>query len=122
LFLALGRGATGSGRLRSEVYTEETLDRQLADVAAECANRAQCLRVDRAGNRVLISPIFSWRQQEFIAWYADKASPVFARRPPLERAVLAFASPMLYPPEQEFLQNNRFRVETLAFDWSLNER
>ena len=38
LYLALGRGAVGSGRLRSEAYTGDRLERQLADIESEFVN------------------------------------------------------------------------------------
>ena len=50
LFFALGRGALGSGRLRSEAFAAAALEQQLADVATECISRAQCLQVDRDAN------------------------------------------------------------------------
>jgi hypothetical protein len=121
VFLALGRGAVGSGRLRSEVYTGENLERQLTAVAFECASRDECVRIDRDADLLSISAIFSWRQREFVARYADGADAQFAARSPLERAVLALVAPALYTAERELLQRNRFRVEYLPFDWALNE-
>ena len=121
VFLALGRGAVGSGRLRSEAYSPDTLEPQLTSVARECATRGQCVQVDRAGNRVLISSIFSWREKEFSAAYADRAAPPFASRSPIERAALAFVEPSLLTTEREFLAGNAFKVEFSAFDWTLND-
>jgi hypothetical protein len=121
VFLALGRGAVGSGRLRSEVYTGENLERQLSAVAFECATRDECLRIDRGADLVLISAIFSWREREFAARYAATADATFARRSPLERAVLALVGPALYDAERELLRRNRFRIDYLPFDWTLNE-
>jgi hypothetical protein len=121
VFLALGRGAVGSGRLRSEVYTGENLERQLTAVAFECATRDECLRIDRGADLVSVSAIFSWREREFVAGYADRADAAFSARSPLERAVLALVGPALYNAERELLQRNRFRVDFLPFDWTLNE-
>jgi hypothetical protein len=121
LFLALGRGAAGSGRLRSEAFMGAALERQLAEVASECIARSQCVNIDRAGNTVQISSIFSWRQKEFADSYGDKADPVFSGRSPIERAVLAFISPRLLTTEREFLAKNEFKVEYIPFDWSLND-
>src|SRR5262249_41660117 len=89
-YLALGRGSLGGGRLRSEAFSAERLDAQLADAAAECVARSQCVQIDRLTNKVVISPIFSWRESEFVSAYADKALKLFASRSPLERAVLGF--------------------------------
>src|SRR5437868_4592020 len=67
VYLALGRGARGSGRLHSEAYTGVSLEKQLAAVAAECVTRAQCVQIDREANKVGAGAIFSWREKEFVA-------------------------------------------------------
>jgi hypothetical protein len=121
IFLALGRGAEGGGRLRSEAYSAAKLDAQLADAAAECINRQHCLQVDRQADKVVISPIFSWREKEFSAAYAAKAPQKFASRSPIERAVLAFVQPRLLTTENEQLEKNTFTVEFGQFDWKLND-
>src|SRR3954463_10413151 len=46
LFLALGRGGVGSGRLRSEAYTAERIEKQLEDIQAEFVNNRYMYRVD----------------------------------------------------------------------------
>ena len=82
VFFALGRGAAGSGRLRSEAFTGTRLEEQLADVAAECVTRAQCIAIDRENGSVAVSSIFSWREKDFVAAYADKAPAAFAGAEP----------------------------------------
>ena len=121
LYLALGRGAVGSGRLRSEAYQPATLERQLTDVAAECATRSQCVDIDRSANEVRISSIFSWRQKEFVAAYGDRAEKTFASRSPIERAALALVWPRLLTTERDFLEPNQFKVVFAPFDWNLND-
>ena len=117
MFLALGRGAADSGRLRSEIYSADTLERQLQQQAEECASRDRCIRVDARANRVLASQIFQWRKKEFADAYASAAG----RRPPIERAVVAIAGLHRLDAEREVLAGDRFRVEYLPFDWSLND-
>ena len=121
LFLALGRGAVGSGRLRSEAYTAERLEKQLAEIQAEFVNNRHLYRADRLANQILISPILSWREAEFVAAYADKADPVFAQRSPIERAMIAFIWPNLLPLEKEFVKKNEFRFVFQEMDWRLND-
>ena len=121
VYFALGRGSVGGGRLRSEAFTAAGLERQLAEVANECVTRAQCVAIDRGQNKVMVSSIFSWREKEFSAAYADKAAPAFSSRSPIERAVLAFVGPRLLTTERDFLATNEFRVEYAPFDWSLND-
>ena len=121
VFFALGRGAVGSGRLRSEAYLPERLEEQLAETAAECASRSQCVQVDRAQNVMRVSSIFSWRRNEFTEAYAEKSLNGFAQRSPVERAVIAFIDPRMLTAEREFLQKNEFKMEYLPFDWTLND-
>jgi Protein of unknown function, DUF547 len=121
LYFALGRGAIGSGRLRSEAFVPAKLEEQLAEVAAECVSRAQCIQVDRESGKVSASAIFSWREKEFSAKYADAAPAAFANRSPIERAVIAFIMPKMLTTEKEFLAKNTFQVAYKPFDWTLND-
>ena len=121
LYLALGRGAVGSGRLRSEAYTGERLDKQLADIQREFVNDRHMYRLDRLTNTISVTPIVSWREAEFVAAYADTADKVYAQRSPLERAIIAFITPQLLPSEREFVKKNEFKLAFLEMDWRLND-
>ena len=122
VYLALGRGAIGSGRLRSEAFTAATLEAQLSEVAAECVTRAQCVEIDRANNQ-------RQRQLDLLLARRPISSPptpsrrreLFANRSPIERAVLAFIEPQLLTTEREFLAKNQFKVVFKPFDWTLND-
>jgi hypothetical protein len=121
VFLALGRGAVGSPRLRSEAYTAARLEEQLDEAARECVQDSQCIRVDRLDNRIAVSSIFSWREDAFVKAYADSVDPTFNTRSPLERAILGLVSPELLRLERAFVSANAFQVEFIPFDWSLND-
>jgi hypothetical protein len=121
LHLALGRGAIGSGRLRSEAYSAARLEEQLAGVRTEFVNEATMLRIDRSAGVVSVTPILSWNEASFIAAYDTAASGPFAQRSPVERAMIAFITPHLLPLEREFLQKNEFKVTYHPFDWRLND-
>ena len=121
VYLALGRGAAGSGRLRSEAFSGAQVEQQLTEVAHECVSRPQCVHIDRDNNKVNITAIFSWREKEFVPPLADKAPVTFASRGPIERAVLGFIQPKLLTTEKEFLAKNAFQVVYMPFDWSLND-
>ena len=120
-YLALGRGSVGGGRLRSEAFSPERLEAQLTEVANECAGRSECVQIDRQNNRVVLSAIFSWREQEFAAAYSGSAPAAVANRSPIERAVLALVEPKLLTTEREFLEKNQFQVSYKPFDWLLND-
>jgi hypothetical protein len=121
LYLALGRGAVGSGRLRSEAFLPANLEAQLTEVAHECTSRPECIQIDRDQNRVAVSALFSWHEKEFVSTYADTAPVLFKERSPIERAVLAFVQPKLLTTEKDFLAMNQFKVAFKPFDWSLND-
>lgn len=121
VFLALGRGAVASGRLRSETFDARRLEDQLAEAASECAARTQCVQVDSAQSVLRINAIFSWRRNEFVDAYAERSANLFEGRSPVERAVLALISPRLLAAEREMLDKNAFRLEYQPFDWSLND-
>jgi hypothetical protein len=121
VFLALGRGAAGSSRLRSEAYTAGELERQLSEQAGDCLNHAQCVSVDIPGRKLRVSAIFSWREQDFAAAFGDKAPATYASRSPLERAVIAFVAPRLVSTERDYLAKNDFTMEYIPFDWTLND-
>ena len=59
VFLALGRGAIGSGRLRSEAVRAAALERQLTEVADECATPRAVRRYRRVGEQGRASARFS---------------------------------------------------------------
>jgi hypothetical protein len=121
LFLALGRGAVGSGRLRSEAFSADRLPKQLDAVAIDMMTHEQMIKIDRQQGTISLSPIFSWREAEFVAAYDPGATGVFAERSPIERAVIAFITPRLLPLEKEFVQKNGFRIAFHPFDWRLND-
>jgi hypothetical protein len=121
LYLALGRGTVGSGRLRSEAFTAERIQAQLDAIQKEFVTDASMLRIDRGAGQVAVTPIVSWREAEFVAAYDKGDTGPFAQRSPVERAVIAFISPHLFPLEREFVHKNEFRMTFQPFDWRLND-
>ena len=118
--LALGRGAMGGGRLKSEAFTAARLDTQLATMTSELVTRRVLVFVDVPNGRLSVNPIFSWRESAFVK-IADKAPEVYGARSALERAVLALIDPLLVPNESDFLKKNTFRMVFHDFDWTLND-
>lgn len=118
--LALGRGALGGARLRSEAYTSSRIEAQLNEMAREVIDRKELVKVDIPANQLSVSAMFSWRESVFTAW-AHQAAAVYANRSPLERAVLALIDPVLVPNEADFLRKNQFQMVFHDFDWSLND-
>ena len=100
LFLALGRGAVGSGRLRSEAYTAARLARQLDDIQAEFVNEEQMFEGrsdERPGCRDADHQLA--RGGVHRRRTARRRDEKFVSRSPIERAVVAFIKPHLLPLE-----------------------
>ncbi|MEX2272203.1 MAG: DUF547 domain-containing protein [Vicinamibacterales bacterium] len=121
VIFALGRGALGGGRLKSEAYTASRLESQLADATREFVTRLGHFRIDRLANTIIVSPLFSWREKDFADGFAGRAEKVFKDRSPVERAILAMTLPHLFPSEQAYLRENTFTMAFGEFDWRLND-
>lgn len=120
VYLALGRGAIGSGRLRSEAFSTKAVDKQLDESKAQFAITPRWAKVDALSGKVSISPIVSWRAPAFIEEYADDSFDL-PKREPLERAVIGFLRPHLLAAEEEFIRKNTFQLTYEPFDWRLND-
>jgi hypothetical protein len=124
LYLALGRGGVGSGRLRSEAYTAERLPKQLDDVRAGFVDNRHMYQLDRLTGTLSVTPIVSWREADFVAAYdrpEDPALKNMQQRSPVERAIVAFVWPHLLRSEREYIEKNEFKVAFLEMDWRLND-
>ena len=115
--LALGRGAVGSPRLRSEAFSADRLEVQLQAVVADFATTPHHVTLDRAGDEVVVSAVLGWRAEQFAALAGADGSG----RSPIERALVALISPALFPSERAFLARNTFRLRYRDFDWRLND-
>jgi hypothetical protein len=121
LLLALGRGAVGSGRLRSEAYSAARSQSQLDAIQSEFVNEQHMLKVDRDTGVMSTTPILSWNQDAFVATYAKGVPGKFESRSPIEQALIAFVLPHLLPMEKDFVEQNQFKVTFHNFDWRLND-
>jgi hypothetical protein len=121
LFLALGRGSLGGGRLRSSAFSSDTLEADLVKVAAECVTRHECASIDASGQVLSVTAVFSWREGEFVKAFGSDPLPAYPGRSPLERAILHVLAPHFLPGERQTLARNDFAVRFTPFDWQLND-
>lgn len=119
--LALSRGAVGGPRLKSEAFTADRLESQLATMVSELPMHRDLVFVDIQSERLSVNPLFSWREDLFVKSLATQAPAIYASRSPLERAVLSLIDPLMVPSEAEFLRKNSFRMSFHDFDWKLND-
>ena len=120
VYIALGRGAVGSGRLRSEAFSTKAVEKQLEQAKAQFAVTPRWVKIEPLNGKVSISPILSWRSAAFIAEYADDSFDL-PKREPIERAVIGFLRPHLLNAEEQFIQKNTFQLTYEPFDWRLND-
>jgi hypothetical protein len=118
--LALGRGSIGGGRLHSEAYASVRLDEQLKKVQSECVTRKECVTIDTQGT-LAVTPLFGWREAQFIDTLGQQELASHPGRTPLERAILRLITPYVLPMEREFLAENKFKLTYQPYDWRLND-
>jgi hypothetical protein len=119
--LALGRGSIGGGRLHSEAYTAARLDTQLQKVQSECVTRKECVTIDTTQGTLAVTPLFGWREAQFIDTLGQQELSGNPGRTPLERAILRLVTPHVLPMEREFLAQNKFKLTYQPYDWRLND-
>jgi hypothetical protein len=119
--LALGRGTIGGGRLHSEAYTAARLDTQLQKVQSECVTRKECVTIDTSQGTLAVTPLFGWRETQFIDALGQQEQAANPGRTPLERAILHLIKPYVLPMEREFLSQNKFKLTYQPYDWRLND-
>jgi hypothetical protein len=121
VYFALGRGAVGSPRLRSEAFVAARLESQLQAATRELVTTPQHLHVDEAADELQVTPVIGWHEAEFARKFGAATDGPFASRSAIERAILALVDPYLLPRERAVLARNTFSVRYLPFDWRLND-
>ncbi|MDQ3440365.1 MAG: DUF547 domain-containing protein [Planctomycetota bacterium] len=102
--------------LAAEPYRADTLDAQLDAAAGRYLASPEGLRLD--GNTLLVSSIFKWYGEDFVAEYS---SIVPGTRPPVERAILGAIVKYGPPDAAVRARNGGPEIAFLDYDWSLNE-
>jgi hypothetical protein len=69
---------------------------------------------------VSLSRLFKWYGADFVAKYSPKKG--FEGHGDVERAVLNFISGYLVDADKKFLEDGKYSIDYLPYDWSLNEQ
>ncbi|MFB3904056.1 MAG: DUF547 domain-containing protein [Acidobacteriota bacterium] len=118
IHMALVCAAMGCPPLRSEPYSGVRLDGQLNDQARRLFSDPRKFRIDRNNETVYLSSIFKWFGSDFGRAYATGE---FQQVSSDLRPVLNFAARHVSAADGQYLKNQRYAVEYLDYDWSLNE-
>lgn len=116
---ALVCAAMGCPPLRNEPYTGEKLSEQLDDQMRRFLSNPKKFRIDRQGGTVYLSPIFEWFGKDFVGTYSSDG---FDGHSAVERAVLNAVSNFVSPEDRAYLVDERYSVQYLDYDWTLNEQ
>ena len=120
IHMALVCAAQSCPPLRNEPFFGARLEDQLQDQTQRFLSRPAMFRIDRARRRVLISSIFEWYGKDFVGTYGTEEG--FPGHNEVGRAVLNFIARNLDSESRSYLGKERYRVEYLDYDWSLNEK
>ena len=119
IHVALVCAAMSCPPLRNEPYLPEKLDEQLDEQVNKFINSPKGFKLDRHKNKVYLSSIFKWYGKDWIDSYNIKDKFAGSRK---EKAVLNFLSNYLSPEERQYLEEGRYKVMYLDYDWSLNKQ
>ena len=122
LSLALGRGAVGSGRLRSEAYTAARLPEQLEDIQSEFVTKQRLLKVDRAAGVVSTTrdPELARGGVRRGVWQTRRASGL-PRDLQSNARSLPSSCRTCCRSKKSSSTENKFKVTFQEFDWRLND-
>ncbi len=117
---ALSSGARSSPRLSREAYTGPRVEGQLLLAARRFVSDPELNKIRAGEKKIYLSKIFKWYAQDFSL---DFGVPENDRDLSVqEYAVLSFAANYHDDPEiVSYLEDSRYKIKYLPFDWSLND-
>jgi hypothetical protein len=120
IHMALVCAAIGCPPLRNEPYTGDKLQEQLDDQIRRFLANSAKFKVERADERIYLSPIFKWFASDFIKKYGPKKN--FSGQSQEESAVLNFIASYLGKTQKDYVLTGKYKIKYLKYDWSLNEQ
>ncbi len=117
---ALACGARSCPALSREAYTGPRVEGQLFLAAQRFVNDPERNPIEAGAKKLRISKIFKWYGNDFkLDFASEERDPRFSDT---EYAVLAFIANYLKDEHKiQYLEESRYKIAYLDFDWSLNE-
>ena len=119
IHVALVCAAMSCPILRNEPYTAAQLDAQLEDQVRKFILSPHGFRIEKGEGRVHLSAIFKWYGKDWRQSYAVEGKFAGNKN---ERAVLNFLSKYLSSADKQYLEQGRYKISYLNYDWSLNRQ
>lgn len=118
IHFAINCGSTSCPLLRKDAFDPEKLEGQLQEASTTFVNDGKNVVVDDAKKRVVMSKIFDWYKDDFVAFATQRAGTKDA-------SVVDFA--LLYAKEPlkkklEAAKAARYDVDFLDYDWNVNKQ
>lgn len=120
IHMAMVCAAMGCPPLRNEPYTGNKLQEQLDDQTRRFLANSTKFKIERADERIYLSPIFKWFASDFIKKHGPKKN--FGRHNKDESAVLNFIASYFGKAQKDYVLTGKFKIKYLKYDWSLNEK
>jgi hypothetical protein len=120
IHFAIVCASIGCPSLKTEPYRAAILNAQLEDSARGFANNPQKVRLEKATKTIHISKIFKWFAEDFRTFAGNETW--VQDYPQDQKGPLAFLSRYLTDTDAALLKHEKYRVEYLEYDWSLNDK
>lgn len=121
IHFALVCAAKGCPPLISRSYRHDLLEQQLASASRDYLSDRERNRLDRKTATLYISKIFEWYGEDFVSTWGKSPVPGETEKTPTHRAVIGFLIDYMPEADAKFLKSNPVRIESLDYDWALNE-
>jgi hypothetical protein len=121
IHMALVCAAMSCPTLRHEPYIGDKLDEQLDDQSKRFLSNPTKFRIDRAAGKIYLSSIFKWFGGDFLQKYKPEKG-FDSGGSDAKAAVLNYVSRYLSENDAAYLREEKYSIEYLDYDWSLNEQ
>ena len=120
LHAALVCAAISCPPLRQEAYTAARLDEQLSDQSMRFVSSDKGLRIDPDKKKVFLSKILDWYGDDFVRMY--NTAETISGHGKKVNAILDYARTYTYASAADYIAGEKYDVEYLDYDWTLNEQ
>jgi Protein of unknown function, DUF547 len=120
IHMAVNCASLGCPHLANKPYQGSTLEAQLQQQVRRTLTDPRHLRIDRAQNKVYLSSVFNWFGEDWEKTFSPTQTISGLNR--RETSFINFISQWVKPDDQQYLQQGKYRINYIDWDWSLNDQ
>ena len=116
IHFAINCASNGCPRLPQRAFTSDQLEQQLETEARKFINEPRNLRFDHDQQVLHLSSIFTWYEEDYVAWYREKY-------PEGDASLANYLR--LYLAEDRVVELDRaldYGIQAMEYDWGLNDQ